>query len=180
MNFQQFKKQMKERICGTQIKSESECRGYSIIESTDGKIYVDFKETELTSLEEARRYIDQIVLEEELTKELYEDIPSNKIAKLIKEHHDVKVTDTLIESYVSLASSKLFSVDPVITGIRSMNSLDSLVENKIDYVLEDGSVVAIDEATQEMLNNLLEDKAEIVQYMRECKEQFMRIVKELS
>ena len=180
MNFQQFTNRIKSNICGGQISEETVCCGYNVIQTEDGKVFVDFKETELSSIEEARQYIEQITLEEELAQELYEDIPTNKIANLIKEHHEVKVTDTLIESYLELASSKLFSVDPVVTGIRQMNSIDSLLEHKIDYKLSDGSVVAIDEETQETLNKLLLNKSEIVEYMRQSKENFMHILRELN
>lgn len=180
MNFQQFAKRMKENICGAQIKEESVCAGHNVILSEDGRVFVDFKETQLSSIEEAEQFIKQIKFEEQIAKELYEDIPDVKIANLIKEHHNVKVTNSLIESYIELASSKTFSVDPVIHGIRSFNSIDSLVENKIDYVLDDGSIVAISEETQEVLNYLLEDKYKLVEYMRESKDNFMHVIKELS
>lgn len=179
MNFQQFTKQLKEDICGVQIQEESVCHGYSIILSEEGKVFVDNKETELSSIEEARQYINQIVLEEELTQELYEDIPQVKIAELIKEHHEVKVTDTLIESYLELASSKLFSADPVIQGIRGMNAVDNLVEGKIDYKLDDGSTVAIDEETNQQINNILAEHSDIVEYMRQSKDNFMHVIREL-
>ena len=180
MNFQQFKKQLKENICGVQIQEESACHGHSIILSTEGKVFVDYKETELSSIEEAIQYINQIVLEQELTQELYEDIPQTKIAELIKEHHNVKVTDTLIEQYIELASSKLFSVDPVIQGIRDMNIADNLIEGKIDYKLDDDTVVAIDEHTNNLINNILADNDDIVKYMRESKDNFMHVIKELN
>ena len=180
MNFQQFSRKIKETLCGDSIVEETACCGHNIVSTTHGKVFVDYKQTQLSSIEEAKRYIQQIEFEEELAKDLYEDIPAVKIANIIKEHHDVKVTDKLIESYIVMASSKTFSVDPVIHGIRSFNSIDSLLENKIDYVLEDGSSVAIDEETQEMLNNLLEDKYQIVEYMRESKDNFMHVIKELS
>lgn len=180
MNFQQFTKQLKQDICGVQIQEESDCHGYNIILSEDGKVFVDFKETELTSIEQAREYINQIVLDEELSQELYEEIPDIRIANLIKEHHEVKVTDTLIESYKELASSKLFSADPVVQSIRSMNTVDNLIEGKIDYKLNDGSVVAIDEQTNQEINNLLTDHSDIVEYMRESKENFMHVIKELN
>lgn len=180
MNFNQFTRKMKESICQAQIQEESVCHGHNLILSTEGKVFVDFKETQLSSLEEAHQFINQIKFEEEIAKELYEEIPDVKIANLIKEHHDIKVTNKLIESYIELASSKTFSVDPVVSGIRSFNSVSSIIENKIDYVLNDGSTVAIDEDTQLMLNDLLEDKYQIVEYMRESKDNFIRIIKELS
>ena len=179
MNFQQFTKQLKENICGVQIQEESACHGHNIILSTEGKVFVENKENELLSIEEAREYINQIILEEELTQELYEEIPQIKIAELIKEHHDIKVTDTLIEQYVELASSKLFSSDPVIQEIRKMNSVDNLVEGKIDYKLDDGSIVAIDEETNQEINNLLAEHSDIVEYMRQSKDNFMSIIREL-
>lgn len=179
MHFKQFTKQLKQDICGIQIQEESNCHGYNIILSEDGKVFVDYKETELSSIEEARQYINQILLEEELTQELYEEIPQIKIAELIKEHHDIKVTDTLIEQYVELASSKLFSSDPVIQEIRKMNSVDNLVEGKIDYKLDDGSIVAIDEETNQEINNLLAEHSDIIEYMRQSKDNFMNVIREL-
>lgn len=180
MNFQQFTKRMKERVCGTKIQEETECHGHTIILSEDGKVFVDFKETQLTSIDEAIQYIKQIKFEEEIAHELYEEIPAVKIANLIKEHHNIKVTNKLIETYIELASSKTFSVDPVVSGIRSLNSIGSIIENKIDYTLDDGSVVVISEETQDMLNSLLEDKYQLVEYMRESKDNFMHVLRELS
>lgn len=180
MNFQQFTKRMKEGVCGSVIKEEDECHGHNIILTEDGKVFVDFKETQLTSIEEAKQFIEQIKFEEEIAQELYEEIPAVKIANLIKEHHNIKVTNKLIETYIELASSKTFSVDPVVTGIRSLNSIGSIIENKIDYTLDDGSVVVISEESQLKLNTLLEDKYQLVEYMRESKDNFMHVLRELS
>jgi hypothetical protein len=119
-------------------------------------------------------------LVEEVTKEIYEEIPNNKIAEIIKEYHDVKVTDTLIETYIELASSNIFSVDPVICELRKINKLDTLVEGKLNYTLDDGSVIAINEATQEYLNKLLQNQNEIIDYMRESKENFLSVLKQIG
>ena len=119
-------------------------------------------------------------LVEEVTKEIYEEIPNNKIVDIIKEHHDVKVTDTLIETYIELASSNIFSVDPVICELRKINKLDTLVEGKLNYTLDDGSVIAINEATQEYLNKLLQNQNEIIEYMRESKENFLSVLKQIE
>ena len=119
-------------------------------------------------------------LVEEVTKEIYEEIPNNKIAEIIKEYHDVKVTDTLIESYIELASSNIFSVDPVICELRKINKLDTLVEGKLNYTLDDGSVIAINEATQEYLNKLLQNQNEIIEHMRESKENFLNVLKQIG
>ena len=180
MNFKEFTKQVKENVCGIQIQEESECCGHKILLSTTGRVFVDFKLTDLTSIEEAKTYIKQIKLEEEIVKDLYQEIPHVKIAKLIHEYHSIKVTDTLIESYLKLASSKTFSIDQVIHEIRKFNSIDSLLENKIDYELEDGSIVVISEETQQNLTSILEDKYQLVEYMRESKDNFMHVLRELS
>ena len=119
-------------------------------------------------------------LVEEVTKEIYEEIPNNKIVEIIKEYHDVKVTDTLIETYIELASSNIFSVDPVICELRKINKLDTLIEGKLNYTLDDGSVIAINEATQEYLNKLLQNQNEIIEYMRESKENFLHVLGQLG
>ena len=119
-------------------------------------------------------------LKEEVVKETYEEIPDTKVAEIIKEYHDVKVTDTLIETYLELASSNIFSVDPVICELRKYNKLDRLIEGKVHYVLQDESIVAISEATQERLNKLLQGKTEIIEYMREGKTNFLYALEKLE
>lgn len=161
-------------------------RSYSqLIEKTaDDKILINGQETEYTSIEEAKQYIKQEYiakqLEEQISTELYEDISENKVASIIKEYHDVKVTDTLIENYIQLASSRMFSVDPVVQEIRKLNRLDNLIEGKLHYVLDDESIVAIDENTQEQLNNLLQNQTDIIKYMRDSKDNFMYVVEKLE
>jgi len=119
-------------------------------------------------------------LKEEVVKETYEEIPDTKVAEIIKEYHDVKVTDTLIETYLELASSNIFSVDPVICELRKYNKLDRLIEGKVHYILQDDSIVAISEATQERLNKLLQGKTEIIEYMREGKNNFLHALEKLE
>ena len=119
-------------------------------------------------------------LEEQAKKELYEELSDKTIANIITEHHDIKVTHTLIESYKELASSHMFSIDPVVQEIRSINKLDRLVERKIHYVLSDGSIVAISEATQDLLNNLLLGQHEVIEYMRESKDNFIYVLQKLE
>lgn len=150
----------------------------------DGKVLINGIETDFDTIEEARQYIKQEYtaqqLEEQASKELYEELSDKTIANIINEYHNVKVTDTLVESYKELASSNMFSVDPVVHRIRSMNKLDRLVENKIHYVLKDQTIVAISESTQERLNNLLQNQTEIIEYMRESKNNFMYVISKLE
>jgi hypothetical protein len=79
-----------------------------------------------------------------------------------------------------LASSNIFSVDPVICELRKINKLDTLVEGKLNYTLNDGNVIAINESTQDYLNNLLCNQTEIIEYMRESKENFLFVLSKLE
>jgi hypothetical protein len=158
--------------------------GNLIERTTDDLILINGDETEFKSLEEARTYIKTKQhsdnLEETITKEIYEELTSNRIANIIREYHDVKVTDTLIESYIELASSNIFTIDPVVQEIRKLNKVDVVVEGKLHYDLADGSIVAISESTQVLLNNLLANQKEIIEYMREGKENFLHVLERIE
>lgn len=179
MYFNQFKS----KLNGHNIQSSLYTYGH-LIEQTEDSILVDGVISEFNSLEEARQYVKQnhitTILEEEITKELYEEIDDNKIASIIKEHHDIKVTDTIIESYVSLASSKEFTLDPVVEDIRELNKLDKLIEGKKDFTLKDGSIVAINESTYNEINNKLSNHSDIIEYMRESKQNFINVIEQLE
>jgi hypothetical protein len=180
MNYKDFTKKLKRSDVVESVRSYLQL----IEKLEDGKVLINGIETEFISIEEARQYIKQDYishkLEEQASKELYEELSDTIVANIIKEHYNIKVTDTLIESYIELASSQIFSVDPVVQKIRSLNKLDRLIEGKIHYVLNDQFVVAIDEKTQEKLNNLLQNQTEIIEYMRESKENFMYVISKLE
>jgi hypothetical protein len=183
MYFGQFSKAINKSM-GLDLVESIHSHGHLIQRTVDEVILIDSNETDFESLEEAREYIKNKIysekLEEEITKELYEDITVARIANIIKEHHNIKVTDTLIESYVVLASSKIFTIDPVVHEIRALNKLDKVVEGKLHYELSDGSIVAINEGTQDLLNNLLQDQKEIIEYMRESKENFLHVLEQIE
>jgi hypothetical protein len=166
------------------IKESIRSYGNLIQIDSDGVVYVNREATEYSSLEEARTHIKnkQVsnTLESQITKDIYEELTDNRIASIIKEYHDIKVTDTLIESYIELASSQIFTVDPVVQKIRSLNKLDAVIEGKLHYELNDGSIVAINEQTQEQLNNLLSNNKDIVEYMRESKSNFFYVLNKIK
>ena len=127
------------------------------------------------SLEEARTYARSYVANKNIVEEI-KLIPEEKVVTLIKKHHLVeKVTDTLVESYIELASSNIFSIDPVVTDLKERSNSNFV--GKLEYTLNDGNTVAINEDTQLVLNSLLKDKYNVVEYMRESKTNFMRIIK---
>ena len=155
-----------------------------LIEMVNEQVLLDGELTKFKSLEEARQYVKQEYisekLEQQVSKESYDELSDEKVASIIKEYHDVKVTDTLIETYIKLASSNIFSVDPVVQDIRSLNKLDRIVEGKLHYVLSDESIVAINPQTQDHLNKLLGNQPEIIEYMRESKENFFHVLSKLE
>lgn len=180
MRYQDFTRQLKRPDVVESVRSYL----HLIEKLQEGKILVDGIETEFQTIEEARQYFKQEYIASQLettaSKEVYEELSDKTIANIINEHHQVKVTDTLVESYKQLASSNIFSLDPVVQQIRSLNKLDRLIEGKVQYVLDDESIVAIDEQTQELLNKLLQNQNEIIEYMRESKMNFMYVLKQLE
>ena len=157
--------------------------GHRITVSED-TVFIDGERTDFTSLEEARQYLKQEnvakKLEEDVIENLYEEISDNTIASIIKESYNIKVTDTIINEYKDLVSSNIFSIDPAVQKIRKLNKLNNIVEGKVNWVLEDGSVVAIDKRTQKDLNTLLEEHDDVVNYMKESKENFLHTLELLG
>jgi len=178
MNYAALNKRVKGIINGADLVEQTHYFGSVLALSSEGKVYIDNHLTEFKSLDEARSFVKHKDIGNEISKEIYEEILENKIANIIREEHKVKVTDTLIESYIDLASSKLFTTDKVVQRIRELNRHDSILENKLHYVLNDGSTVAIDPSTQEYLNGVLDQ--EVVEYMRESKENFMNALQLLT
>jgi hypothetical protein len=152
---------------------------FSVKITEDFSVFINDEkhEQEFSSLEEAKKYCKDHITTLEILEDIDLTIPENKVASYIKKHYNIeKITDTLVESYIELASSNIFTIDPVVLEMK-LNS--SLIAGKLDYTLEDKSVVAISESTQNKLNMLMRDRADVVQYMRESKENFMRVVKEI-
>lgn len=180
MYFSQFNR----KLSGITVTEQLRSFGHLIERLEDSTILIDKEKTEFTDLDEARNYIKQKYntqnLEEQVKTEIYEELSENKIADIIQKHHDVKITDTLIESYIDLASSKLFTLDPAVIEIRKLNKLDRLVEGKIDYKLEDDSTIAISQDTQNKLQDLFAAHSDIIDHMRETKNNFVQVIKQIG
>ena len=98
----------------------------------------------------------------------------SNIESSIKKHHHIGVIpNSLVERYQNLIESKRFSVDPVVIDMREQ---DSKLYKKINYTLEDGSIVAIDESTRDKLKTLFVNKYKEVMYMNESKDNFFKII----
>lgn len=113
--------------------------------------------------------------EQKLLDSIEVSLPEERIAECISRHSDVEITDKLIEEYINKASTTDFNIDPILTEIklRSINEF----RNKLDYVLKDGTKIAISEKNQILLNSLLKGKDEIVSHMSENKQNFMEVLK---
>jgi len=55
-----------------------------------------------------------------------------------------------------------------------------MVEGKLHYVLADNSTVAINEDTQDILNKILDNQTEIIEYMRESKQNFFHVLEQIE
>ena len=89
-----------------------------LIEKTvDGNVLINGIETEFGSIEEARQYIKQDYISNQLagnvTTEVYEEISEDKVANIIKEHHDIPdcaarfiIRDVFINSVVRVCKNK--------------------------------------------------------------------------
>ena len=95
--------------------------------------------------------------------------------KSIEEHYDIDPDTELLEAYAAVLHSNRFSVDPVIIENRINNST---IPNKLEYVLEDGSTVAISEETFKLCNHHINTN-KVVSFMNESKENFISVIKEI-
>ena len=160
-----------------------------VVVNEEREIFIDgsLQEEQFVSLEETRQLVRQQIYADKLRHEIeshaYEEISESSIANIIKKHHEVpKVTTQLIESYVDMAASKQFTVDPVIMEMRKLNKLSNVVESKLDFVLNDKTVVAISEDTFLKITgflNMCGEKDLALNYMRESRENFLHVVEEL-
>ena len=177
-SFSNFKKQVLEQ---SGLVESFSCYGEEVRVTEAFDIFVNGHNinAEVNTLEEAREYAKKYIQDTKLLENIDTTIPEEKVAQFIRQYHKIeKITDTLVESYIELASSNMFTVDPVVTAIKESKTAE--FTGKLQYTLNDGSVVAIDASTQELLNNLLANKNEVVEYMRESKNNFVRIIKELG
>jgi len=185
MQYKQLQTNIYSTILGESVQNYSTVYGRSIVETVGGDVYINGALSDCVSLEEAEDQIRQQKIQEDIQHEIrleqISEMSHDKMAAIIKSHHNsIRVTDTLIESYVELTSSKIFTLDPVVAEMRDYNKLGSLVEGKIDFKLDDGTVVAINEDTLTMINNIFEGHTDVVQYMRQSLDNFVSVVEQIE
>ena len=162
------------------VKRTLRTHGHLIESDIHGLICVDGDETLFETLEEARESILNDIeakkLAENVAKDTYEELTENTISKVIRKYSEEKITDTLIENYITLASSNVFTIDPIVCELRNINRIDRLVEGKLHFVLDNGDKVALESATIKRINNILDGQDEIVSYMKESSDNFLHVI----
>lgn len=114
---------------------------------------------------------------ESIIQEVYKSLPYGKVASIIEQfHNDVRITDKVIEKYIDLASQKKFTFDDAIFGIRKLNKFDNIVEEKLNFVLDDESTIIITEELYFRMKEVLENNNEAIEFMAESKDNFMKMV----
>ncbi|CAB4127050.1 hypothetical protein UFOVP84_47 [uncultured Caudovirales phage] len=182
MYYSQFSKKLQETVSGTGIQECTHFYSNTIQRTIDNTILINNEVTQFKNLSEAKNYIKYSEQAKDIINNLREEFFSeniSKIADIIKEEHNIKVTNKIVEQYIKIASDKSFSTDPVISKIREMNEFDSIINGKLHYVLEDESVIAIDTETHQYINNLLENKPNVVEFMKESSTNFLNILEVL-
>lgn len=153
--------------------------------TTSGKVIIDGKEhsKKFESIDEAKKYCKEHYISEQLQEQVRQEIVSDTttIAKIIREHHSVKVTVPLIESYIEYAVSKQFTLDPVVIDIRRSNKLTNLIEGKIDFILDDGTSVALEESTLNKVKDMLNINESIkIEDMRKSLDKFISVIRKIE
>lgn len=185
MYFQEFQRKVNKNITGHEIADQLYEHNHLIQKSVDGVILVDRKETLFSSLEEACNHIRQKIIQEdihrEISKEMYTEMSQSNVVDIIKKYHsDIKVTNSLIESFLDIASSNIFTLDPVIRDIHKAVPSKSLLEGYSDFILDDGSHLAVSEQKLQHINNIFGKYPDVVEYMRESSDNFLNILDQLE
>jgi len=176
MKYTQFLDNIHSNMTGSDIKARSNCYGFTIVETVDS-IFIDGIHTDLTNLEEAKQYIKNQLVQESIVNQIRtEELSLNTVADIITRHHDIRVTDTLIESYIDLASSKIFTIDPVVKDIKTKNKLDEVLEDHYEFILEDGSKILVSNEMLQLINNTLGKHTDVIEHMRESKDNFFHVL----
>ena len=111
-----------------------------------------------------------------IKEDIFRATPRHLIADVIaKNYPNARITDKLIESYIDLSLTRAFTLDETINDIRAMNPYSNDINGKLSFVLDDLSIVAIDESTfvkiKESINN-----SDITQFMCKSKQNFMDVI----
>lgn len=160
------------------IDSSFNYKGYRVQIEKDFSVRIDNEQLDesFSSSEEAISYTHSYIDNIENIANTRNSIPDEKLITIIQKHHNIqKITDTLLENYKQLASSEKYTIDSVITELKQKEN--STLYNKLEYVLEDNTRIALTAETQELISEQLKNKQDICNFMVRNKTNFMNIVR---
>lgn len=182
--YNKFLNKIKESITNEGIVSNSSYYGYDIVITESNKIFVDSKLSNYTNINELYNYIDGKQfsnINKEIKQDNYQVMYEHFLPNIIlKNNNKTKITEHLLESYIRQATSKIFNADNVLFEIRKLNKLDKIYNNKIDYILEDGTNVVINYDTQELIIKLFSKYNDVIEYMQENKDNFIKTINQIK
>lgn len=183
-SYNKFIKNLNNTIVKESISFSKYYYGFTIDITNSDKVYVNKKLTNYTDINEALAFIDSKKysnLYTEINKDNYNYIHKNLLTELInKYNNNIKITENLLSSYINSVKNKEFNANEVLFEIRKLNKLGHIFNNKIDYILEDNSKVFIDIGTQEYINTLFNNHKDVIDYMQENKQNFMKVINQIK
>jgi hypothetical protein len=184
IQFNSFINNIERSINGSEIKNQVTLYNNIIQQNSEGDILINRANSRFKTIGEAVQFVKSEqyadIIHNQIQYELYEEIGHDKIINIIRRHSEDKITDTLIESVISESTSKRFTINPIILEIKKINNVNRVIENRLDYVLEDGSKIIITEETQKKINDTFGRHPDVIEYIKENKENFLNIINQLE
>lgn len=181
MDFQQLQKKVFTTLANVDVAHQAHSHGALVTETVDGRVFIDSVESEFDSISEAVQYLSNRKVQQEIVESIAADICSEMspimIAETIRKHHgNIRISDELVESYIDLVESKRFTVDPVAIEMNSWVPHTSLLEDRVEFVLNDQTKVVVSEQTVHLINKVLGQHQDVLDYMRESADNFVEVV----
>lgn len=135
-----------------------------------------------SSIEEVDQFCESIDMSNAIAQEIKvtsKHLTDMQIALIIQENAEVRTLPSIVDGFRLFAETKQFIPSKSLVAIReSMNNLP--IPGKIDYVMRDGSKVAIDFETNRRLNNSIniEESADQIRNMTESASTFVNAIKQ--
>lgn len=144
----------------------------------EGKFVGKFK-----SIKEAKEYCVSLRMSDELKEEVQLQptyLTEAQIALALKEDGEIKPSETMVSSFKTIIETKQFVPVNVLIQLRERTRNIEL-PGKMDYILQDGSKVAIDIETNNRLNKLIDVKesANLLNFMTKNSKNFLNVVEQI-